>query len=146
MKAKHQRLIFVAISLGCLCAATLLAMQAFRDNVVFFYTPSELDHQRIQENQRIRIGGLVETGSVRREGDDLLYFRITDGTAALETEYHGMPPGLFREGQGLVAEGYLKDRHFKAVQVLTKHDEYYMPKEVVEALKKSGRWREGKAR
>lgn len=141
MKPKHQRLIFLAVSLGFLCVATILALQAFRNNVVFFYAPHELAAQAIVPAQRIRVGGLVEAGSVRHDGDNLLRFRITDGEAALEIEYQGMPPGLFREGQGVVAEGYLTDAtHFKAVQVLTKHDEYYMPREVVDALKKTGRW------
>lgn len=143
MKPKHQRLLFVGVTLLFLCAATLLTLRAFRDNLVFFYSPSELAQQAVGGEQRIRIGGLVEEGSVKNDGQTLR-FRVTDGPAALAVEYRGLPPALFREGQGVVVEGRLADDgHMRAEKVLAKHDEYYMPKEVVEALKKSGRWREG---
>jgi cytochrome c-type biogenesis protein CcmE len=137
MKPKHQRLIFVSVSVGFLCLSALLAMQAFRDNVVFFYAPSELP---AASDKKIRVGGLVETGSVKRDGARVT-FVVTDGKAKIRVTYEGMLPGLFREGQGVVAEGYLRGEAFEASQVLTKHDEFYMPREVKDALQKSGHWK-----
>lgn len=142
MKPKHQRLLFVGITLLSLCAATLLTLRAFRDNLVFFYSPSEIAARAIPEGQRIRLGGLVEKKSIERDGE-FVRFRVTDGQSSVSVEYHGLPPALFREGQGVVAEGYLEGGgHMRASTLLAKHDEYYMPREVVDALKKSGRWRE----
>lgn len=143
MKPKHQRLLLVAFSTVSLCVATLLILQAFRQNLVFFYSPSELAAQSIPGTQLIRIGGLVETGSLRQGENDALHFRITDGKASLAVSYRGMTPALFREGQGAIAEGHLQNGMFLAQRILTKHDENYMPREVVDALKKSGRWKEG---
>ena len=107
MKPKHQRLVFISITLLFLCMATLLTMRAFRENLVFFYTPSELTKQAIPAAQRVRLGGLVEEGSVKHGEQQHIRFRITDGNAALDVEFQGMPPALFREGQGLVAVGLL---------------------------------------
>lgn len=137
MKPKHQRLIFVSVSVGFLCLSALLAMQAFRDNVVFFYAPSELP---AASDKKIRVGGLVETGSVKRDGTRVT-FVITDGKAKISATYEGMLPGLFREGQGVVAEGYVQNGALEASNVLTKHDEFYMPREVIDALKKNGQWK-----
>lgn len=143
MKPKHQRLVFISISVAFLCIATLLTLQAFRENLVFFYTPTDILEKRPDLATMVRIGGLVEAGSVKRE-NDTLSFKLTDGNTVLDITYQGTPPGLFREGQGAVVEGYpTGTKHFKAVRVLTKHDEFYMPKEVVESLKKSGHWHEG---
>lgn len=140
MKPKHQRLVFVAFSVVFLCVATMFTLQAFRENVVFFYTPSDLVKQPTDEKKQVRVGGLVETGSVIRNGDNLR-FSVTDGQVSISVNYQGITPGLFREGQGAVIEGYwLGDGRIKAARVLTKHDEFYMPKEVVESLKKSGHW------
>jgi cytochrome c-type biogenesis protein CcmE len=139
MKPKHQRLIFIGVSVVFVCVATLLALQAFRNNVIFFYSPSELVDQEIEPAQKIRIGGLVETGSLSHK-NELTHFTVTDGKSHIDVTYKGMLPGLFREGQGVVAEGHMRGNAFIAERVLTKHDEYYMPKDVVDALKKSGRW------
>lgn len=142
MKPKHQRLVFIVISLLFLCIAVLLTLQAFRNNLVFFFSPSELAEKSLSPDQTIRIGGLVENGSILQESERIT-FRITDGNAHIAVSYQGVLPGLFREGQGVVAEGYLADpAHFHAKRVLTKHDENYMPKEVIDALKKNGQWRE----
>jgi len=140
MKPKHQRLIFVAVSIGFLCVATLLAMEAFRNNMIFFYSPSDLMEQGIAPGQLIRLGGLVETGSIVRTGTTIR-FVITDGNRHIAVIHQGMLPGLFREGQGVIAEGHVVGDIFEAKRVLTKHDEYYMPKDVVDTLKKTGRWK-----
>lgn len=144
MKPKHQRLLFISVSIVFLCAAALLTMRAFRDNLVFFYSPSELAGRAGEPSQLIRVGGLVETGSIGHDENDHLRFSLTDGQSVIAVEYRDMPPALFREGQGAVVEGYLEPAgHLRATRLLTKHDEYYMPREVVEALKKTGRWQEG---
>lgn len=138
---KRRRLLLVAVSLALLGVATALILTAFRDSIVFFYTPSELAAKQIPADQPLRIGGLVENGSVARDGNTVR-FRVTDLTAALPVIYSGILPDLFREGQGVVAEGRLGgDGVFQASQVLAKHDETYMPPEVADALKKSGEWR-----
>ena len=117
-------------------------LAAFRENLVFFYSPTEVFEKGVAPEARIRIGGLVEEGSVTR-GGDVVTFRITDLSRDLPVTYRGALPDLFREGQGVVAEGKLGgDGVFVATQVLAKHDETYMPPEVAEALKKSGRWQE----
>lgn len=140
MTAKRQRLWFVLFTSLCLCAGTLLALQALRDNVVFFYTPSELFQKNPPPGTVLRLGGLVKTGSVTRQGDEVR-FVVMDGEAELPVAYRGVLPSLFREGQGVVAQGkYAGAELFAATQVLAKHDEYYMPKEVADKLKASGHW------
>jgi cytochrome c-type biogenesis protein CcmE len=126
--------------------ATVLVLVAFNDNLVFFYSPSDLKAKHVAEGRRIRIGGLVAAGSVARDGKRL-DFRITDGESTVPVTYGGVVPDLFREGQGVVVEGKL-DRAglVEADSVLAKHDETYMPREVVDALKKSGHWQEGAAK
>ncbi len=144
MKPKHQRLVFISASLLLLCISAIFTMRAFRDNIVFFYSPSELEQHHLPATQRLRIGGLVESGSIVRQEEGRIRFTVTDGKAKLEVAYQGMLPNLFRDGQGVVAEGYLLDAtHFDAKTILAKHDETYMPREVVEALKRSGRWKDG---
>ena len=146
MKPKHQRLLFVVVSMLCLVASALFILRAFRDNLVFFYSPSDIVQKDIQPGRLMRIGGLVEKGSIVEGDDGHIEFYIGDGKEAVHVHYQGMLPNLFREGQGVVAEGYLVDaRHFEATNILAKHDEKYMPKEVVDALKKSGRWKGGKS-
>jgi cytochrome c-type biogenesis protein CcmE len=138
---KRRRLLVVVLALTLLAVATGLILTAFRDSIVFFYSPSELAEKHVPAGRALRIGGLVEDGSVAREGD-IVRFRITDMKAALPVIYKGILPDLFREGQGVVAEGSLDDGGvFQARQVLAKHDETYMPPEVAAALKKSGEWR-----
>jgi cytochrome c-type biogenesis protein CcmE len=117
---------------------------AFNDNLVFFYSPSELRAKAVAPDRRVRIGGLVEDHSVLHGPDTRqVSFRVTDGTTDVGVVYDGILPDLFREGQGVVAEGRLRpDGVFAAMTVLAKHDENYMPREVVDALKKSGHWQE----
>jgi len=145
MSRKRRRLLALALGLGMLGAATAMVLAAFNDNLVFFYGPSDLAAKAIGPGRRIRIGGLVETQSLRREvGGSTVDFRVTDGKTDIAVVYDGALPDLFREGQGVVAEGRLRaDGVFVATSVLAKHDEKYMPPEVAEALKKAGRWQEG---
>jgi len=145
MKRKHKRLLLVLVSLGLVGAGAALVLTAVEDSLVFFYTPGDLAERNIAHDQRFRLGGLVEQGSVRHEGPTTL-FRVTDLTGTVPVRFTGVLPDLFREGQGVVAEGTLAaDGTFTATQVLAKHDETYMPKDVADALKKSGRWQEGAA-
>jgi cytochrome c-type biogenesis protein CcmE len=144
MKPKRRRLVFVAAGMVLLGAAAGLALYAMNDSLVFFYSPSDLVAKDITPGRTLRLGGLVETGSVQRDGGTTVRFRVTDMAATVPVVYTGLLPDLFREGQGVVAEGALdSDGVFVAAEVLAKHDENYMPKEVVDALKKSGQWQEG---
>jgi cytochrome c-type biogenesis protein CcmE len=145
MTRKRRRLLALALGLGMLGAATALVLAAFNDNLVFFYGPSDLAEKAISPGRRIRIGGLVEQQSLVREADShSVTFRVTDGKTVIAVIYDGVLPDLFREGQGVVAEGRLRgDGVFIATNVLAKHDEKYMPPEVADALKKAGRWQEG---
>jgi cytochrome c-type biogenesis protein CcmE len=134
----------LGLGLAALGAAAALALSALNDTLVFFYSPSEIEAKSLAPGQTIRVGGLVEEGSVVTTGDGSVRFRVTDLKTALPVTYRGVLPDLFREGQGVVAQGTLgPDGAFAASEVLAKHDEAYMPPEVAEALKKSGRWREG---
>jgi cytochrome c-type biogenesis protein CcmE len=144
MTRKRRRLVWLAAGMVVLAAATAMVLSAFSDNLVFFYGPSELAAKHIPPGRRIRIGGLVEQGSVVHRNGREVDFRVTDGKTALKVTYTGILPDLFREGQGVVAEGRLGDDGvFAASSVLAKHDEKYMPPEVADALKKAGRWQEG---
>jgi cytochrome c-type biogenesis protein CcmE len=147
MTRKRRRLLAVLAGLGMLALATGLMLSAFSDNLVFFYSPSDLRAKEVPQGRRLRIGGLVEAKSVTHEGDGkTVEFRVTDGNAAVPVIYAGALPDLFREGQGVVVEGRLDGKGWvRADSVLAKHDERYMPREVVEALKKSGHWQEGGA-
>ncbi len=146
MTRKGRRLAMIAAALCVVGAALGLALHALRDNIVFFYSPSELAAKNVAVGARLRIGGLVEEGSVSKSGQDKLAFSITDGAKDIRVSYEGATPDLFREGQGVVAEGVLETpTMFRADTILAKHDERYMPREVVDALKKQGRWQEGKA-
>ncbi len=141
MKPKHQRLLFIIVSMIFLCAATLLTMSAFRENLVFFYSPSDIQKQMPDPQKTIRIGGLIKAGSIEHSGGDRISFLITDGNADIKVSYSGVLPNLFREGQGCIAEGNItQGNEFTAQRILAKHDEKYMPKEVVDALKRSGNW------
>jgi cytochrome c-type biogenesis protein CcmE len=147
MTRKQHRLTMLAVGLTALGVATALVLSAFNDNLVFFYSPSELKAKAVAADRRVRIGGLVAAQSLTRgtDGRDIS-FRITDGQHDIAVVYQGLLPDLFREGQGAVAEGKLRpDGVFAASSVLAKHDENYMPREVVDALKKSGHWQEGDA-
>jgi len=144
MTRKHRRLvILLACGLG-FGAATALTLSAFRDNLQFFLAPSDLLAKAPRGGRTFRLGGLVEAGSVNlasQDGHPVARFRVTDGNAAVRVDYEGILPDLFREGQGVVALGTLNpDGSFHAEEVLAKHSEAYMPKEVADALKKSGHW------
>jgi cytochrome c-type biogenesis protein CcmE len=146
MTRKRRRLLALALGLGMLGAATAMVLAAFNDNLVFFYGPSDLAAKAIPPERRIRIGGLVEQQSLVRQADGghSVTFRVTDGKTVIAVIYDGLLPDLFKEGQGVVAEGRLRrDGVFVATSVLAKHDEKYMPPEVADALKKAGRWQEG---
>jgi cytochrome c-type biogenesis protein CcmE len=140
---KRRRLAFLVLGLAVLGFAAALVLSAFDENLRFFYSPSELAEATIPQGRIVRIGGLVEEGSLRRSGQDAR-FRVTDLARTVEVAYRGQLPDLFREGQGVICEGTLgEDGTFRAAEVLAKHDETYMPREVADALKKSGRWKEG---
>jgi cytochrome c-type biogenesis protein CcmE len=142
---KGQRLLFLLLGMAALGGSTALVLSAMSGSLVFFYTPSELAAQARAAAERVRIGGLVEAHSVERDGASVA-FRITDGKRDIEVHYRGVLPDLFREGQGVVAEGRLRpDGSFLAATVLAKHDENYMPRWVAQALKKHAAGREGAA-
>ena len=144
MTRKRRRLAILLVGLALLGGATAMVLAAFRDNLVFFHSPSELAAKRVATGAHLRIGGLVAPGSVVKSGEDQLEFTITDGSRQVRVSYAGVTPDLFREGQGVVAEGILEAPDaFRAETILAKHDERYMPREVVETLKKQGRWQEG---
>jgi cytochrome c-type biogenesis protein CcmE len=142
MTRKRQRMIFVLLGLLMLAGATALVLIAFRSNLVFFFSPTDLLASPQPPGHAFRLGGLVEQGSVDKAGGDTVRFRITDKKNTLLVVYRGVLPDLFREGQGVVVEGSLAaDGSFTARSVLAKHDEKYMPPEVAAALKKAGEWR-----
>ena len=143
MKRKHKRLTFAAIGLCLLGIAAALVLTAFEDSIVFFHSPTDIAEGKVKIDRRVRLGGLVEDGSVKKQAGAVTAFRITDGANVIDVTYRGILPDLFREGQGVVTEGRLQGSLFVAEEVLAKHDENYMPPEVADALKKSGRWQEG---
>jgi cytochrome c-type biogenesis protein CcmE len=145
MTRKRRRLwILLACGLG-LGSATALALTAFRDNLVFFLAPSDIAAKAPPPGRLFRLGGLVEQGSLAKaniDGHPTASFRVTDGGASVAVSYVGILPDLFREGQGVVTLGALQpDGSFRASEVLAKHDETYMPRDVADALKKSGHWK-----
>jgi cytochrome c-type biogenesis protein CcmE len=143
MTRKQRRLVLIGSALGVLGLAAALVLGALRDSIVFFNSPSDVVEKRIQPGTRIRLGGLVQTGSIVRAGGTDVRFEVTDGSKTIAVSYTGILPDLFREGQGVVAEGALDPAgFFRADTVLAKHDETYMPKEVADALKKQGHWKD----
>lgn len=140
---KKRRLMMLIVGLSFLGAAATLVLTAFQDNIVFFFSPTEILTKNVRPDQRLRIGGLVEEGSVKKDEDGkTIRFKVTDTAKTVDVVFTGLLPDLFREGQGVVAEGHYADGVFTATDVLAKHDEKYMPPEVAEAIKKSGQWRE----
>ena len=143
MNAKYRRLFITIIIILTLGIATKLILMALEDNIVYFYTPNDLiekfgDTQNIQN--KIRIGGLVLESSIKKEGEKTI-FMITDRKKKVKVVFDGPLPDLFREGQGIVAEGMFQNNNFIASEVLAKHDENYMPPEVADALKKNNVWK-----
>jgi cytochrome c-type biogenesis protein CcmE len=142
MTRKQRRGVLIGTSLAVLALAVGLVLVALRDSIVFFYSPSEVAQKQLPPGQRFRLGGLVETGSLERGEGTTVRFVVTDLAKTLTVTYTGVLPDLFREGQGVVAEGALQaDGAFHADNVLAKHDENYMPPEVAKKLKEQGRWR-----
>lgn len=139
MTRKQRRGLLIGLGVGVLSLAAILMMFAFRQAIVFFHTPSDVAENKIAPGARFRLGGLVEQGSVVRGDGTKVAFTVTDTLQKVPVSYEGILPDLFREGQGVVAEGTLSpDGHFVADTVLAKHDETYMPPEVAKALKEKG--------
>ena len=132
-KKKRFYLLFSAFTFFCFIVGTILIV--LQDNILFFYTPSEILQKDLKLNEKVRLGGLVEENSITRN-DTKINFTITDLKKNIEVTYEGILPDLFREGQGVIVKGYLQNNIFKATEVLAKHDENYMPPEVKEALEK----------
>ena len=144
MTRKRRRLYILLLFMVGIGTAAALTLTAFRDNLVFFYSPTEIVEKNAPRDRNMRVGGLVEVGSVERTpGTTEVRFKVTDLQTNLMIVYAGTWPDLFREGQGVIAQGQLgADGVFRAREVLAKHDENYMPPEVAESLKRSGRWQE----
>lgn len=144
MTRKQKRLAVIAGGMSFIIAAVLLVMFAFGQSVAYFYMPADLEKTAVGPGTRIRLGGLVEEGSVVRGEGSTVKFSVTDGTATVPVTYVGLLPDLFREGQGVVTEGKFEagSTVFSADSVLAKHDENYMPKEVADRLKEDGVWQE----
>jgi cytochrome c-type biogenesis protein CcmE len=142
MTRKRRRLYFVLLGLFGLFSGMALVLGALQDNLVFFFGPSELLAKHPPPGQRMRVGGIVAVGSLAKSGQAVT-FTVTDNAHDLKVRYSGLLPDLFKEGAGVVAEGHLDaDGSFLASDILAKHDENYMPREVADALKKSGHWQE----
>src|SRR5437763_7912152 len=143
MTRKQRRLTIIGGSLAVLALAAALVLNALRDSIVFFSTPTMVAEKHVESGKRFRLGGRVQPGALPR-GDNLaVRFEVADGGAKLPVAYKGILPDMFREGQGVVAEGALDANGvFKADAVLAKHDETYMPKDVADALKKQGHWKD----
>ena len=141
MTRKQRRLSLIAAGVGILGIAVGLVLFALRGSIVFFNSPTDLVEKHVAPGTRVRLGGLVVAGSIVKGQDLNVRFEVTDGNKAIPVTFQGILPDLFREGQGVVTEGEIDPGGtFHAETVLAKHDERYMPKEVVEALKKSGHW------
>ena len=142
MTRRQRRLAFIGSALGVLALALGLVLYAMSDSIVFFRAPSEIAAKGVQPGTRFRLGGLVKEGSIQRGQGQIVTFEVTDAQATVPVRYQGLLPDLFREGQGVVAEGVLDaSGAFRADTVLAKHDETYMPREIADALKKQGLWK-----
>lgn len=140
MTRRQRRSIFIVSGMAVLGLAAFLVLSALQDSIVFFYSPTDIEAKQIEPGRRVRLGGLVAEGSVEKSGT-LVNFTISDGTRAVKVSYNGLLPDLFREGQGVIAEGKLDGPGaFTADTVLAKHDEKYMPPEVAASLKQQGVW------
>ena len=138
MKPRHKRLIWVLGGVAALGVAAALVLNAFQSNLVFFFTPTQIASGEAPRGKAFRVGGLVEPGSVKRDGTTVV-FNVTDNAKSIPVAYTGILPDLFKEGRGIVAQGAIQpDGSFRASEVLAKHDENYMPPEAAEALKRAG--------
>jgi len=143
MTRKRRRLLLISGGLFVLVVAVALMLNALRDSIVFFISPSDVAEKHITAGTRIRLGGLVKAGSVVRSDNLKIRFDVIDGNSGISVTFQGVLPDLFREGQGVVAEGAFDGMGvFNADTILAKHDETYMPKEVADALKRSGHWKD----
>ena len=143
MTRKQRRLVLIGSALGVLGVAVALVLGALKDSIVFFNSPTDVVEKHIAPGTRIRLGGLVKEGSFVRSANLLVRFDVTDGNATIPVSYQGLLPDLFREGQGIVTEGALDPSGtFKADNVLAKHDENYMPKDIADRLKQQGHWKD----
>ena len=144
MKPKSQRLIILFFFLTLLGLSTFLVLKSLEDNIVYFYSPTDINKKilsnEIDLSKRIRIGGLVKENSILKEGKKIS-FKVYDGIDEILVTYNGILPDLFREEQGIVALGKIENKNFSAIEILAKHDENYMPKEVSDMLKKNGKWK-----
>jgi len=144
MKPKSQRLIILFFFLSLLSLSTFLVLKSLEDNIVYFYSPTDINKKilsnEIDLSKRIRIGGLVKENSILKEGKKIS-FKVYDGIDEILVTYNGILPDLFREEQGIVALGKIENKNFNAIEILAKHDENYMPKEVSDMLKKNGKWK-----
>ena len=144
MKPKSQRLIILLFFLTLLGLSTFLVLKSLEDNIVYFYSPTDINEKILSNefdlSKRIRIGGLVKENSILKEGKKIS-FKIHDGIDEILVIYNGILPDLFREEQGIVALGKIENKNFSAIEILAKHDENYMPKEVSDMLKKNGKWK-----
>jgi cytochrome c-type biogenesis protein CcmE len=148
MTRKQRRLTLIGAGVGVLALAAGLVLVALSDSIVFFNSPTDVSEKlarnELAPGMRVRLGGLVKPGSVERGAELAVRFDVTDGNRDIRVAYRGLLPDLFREGQGVVAEGVVEPGGmFRADTILAKHDERYMPKEVADALKKTGHWKEG---
>ena len=145
MTRRQRRLFLIGVAGGVLGLAAFLVLGALKDSIVFFNSPTDVVEKHLGPGARIRLGGLVKDGSVVRSENMSVRFDLTDGKSTIQVAYQGLLPDLFREGQGVIAEGALDGAGlFKADTVLAKHDETYMPREVADALKQQGHWKDGK--
>ena len=144
MKPKSQRLLILFFFLSLLSLSTFLVLKSLEDNIVYFYSPTDINKKILSNNidlsKKIRIGGLVKEKSILKEGKKIS-FKIHDGIDEILVTYNGILPDLFREEQGIVALGKIENKNFSAIEILAKHDENYMPKEVSDMLKKNGKWK-----
>jgi cytochrome c-type biogenesis protein CcmE len=147
MKPRHRRIALIVAGVAGLAIAAALVLSAFQQNLVFFFTPSQVAANEAPQGRAFRVGGMVETGSVKRQPDGVtVHFVVTDTAKSIAVAYRGVLPDLFREGKGVVTQGRLENGMFVASEVLAKHDENYMPPEAAEAMKKAQATNEKAAR
>ena len=141
MSLRFQRLLLILVSLLMILGAILLILYNARENISYFYTPSEIRISKIDLNENIRMGGFIEKDSLNKISSSSFKFRITDNNNSINVVYNGILPDLFREGQGAVIEGFFKNKEtFNATSIFAKHDENYMPSSIKKGIEKSGYW------